>query len=520
MLYTGYLKAMYDCVDILFSQNTNEEQLEKAEIAIKTMLQNAMPYMRGEADAVVKVDAAIQQATELADSLSGFESEAYIKAFGEIAGISPENALIAVMPALLRGFADELSFSKNRFFVERFRHAISIFCKDCTSVGVSKQLSFINEVFKFEPLEFIGDDKACKVIDSVLAQNGSEYILNRELVEEVVYRTFNKVRLGKTVEFCKRKMNGKNQEILKELEKKYDLNNTDSFIDDPFYLKKAERLEFVRGLQKYTLEALVLTRDFLESKGLTFYLTEGTLLGAIRHKGFIPWDDDIDIAMPRKDYEKLVELAKAGEIPPELHFDSLETNKKHWVLGAKMQLTKPCEYVQPKVAALSECFGPYVDIFPLDCWGSPSGIKYIKANRCVKLARRMLFMKTGYSTAIKKKPSRLLIRMFLPFVSNAWVERFAIRNMKKFYRKNPKYYVNLCSYYPYYKEVFPAGFFGQAKYVEFEGERMPVPCEYDYMLKTVYGRSYDTIPPVRVTNMRKHAFELRGDESDYKENNN
>jgi beta-galactosidase len=45
-------------------------------------------------------------------------------------------------------------------------------------------------------------------------------------------------------------------------------------------------------------------------------------------------------------------------------------------------------------------------------------------------------------------------------------------------------------------------------YLNFEGVQMPVPCEYDYMLKTVYGKSYDTIPPVRVTNMRKHAFEL------------
>ena len=81
--------------------------------------------------------------------------------------------------------------------------------------------------------------------------------------------------------------------------------------------------------------------------------------------------------------------------------------------------------------------------------------------------------------------------------------------MTKFHTKKPKYYVNLCSYYPSYKEVFPASFFGEPQYVEFEGEMMPVPCEYDYMLKTVYGKNYDTIPPVKVTNMRKHAFDLK-----------
>ena len=80
--------------------------------------------------------------------------------------------------------------------------------------------------------------------------------------------------------------------------------------------------------------------------------------------------------------------------------------------------------------------------------------------------------------------------------------------MTKFLNGNRKYMVNLCSYYPYYKEVFPAGFFGEPKYINFEGELMPIPSEYDCMLKTVYSKYYDSIPPVRVTNMRKHAFEL------------
>ncbi len=517
----GYLKALYGCVDILFSNTVDEEQLESTEMYLRTLLKNAMPFMRGEKEACSVVEATVKNITELVEKVGNFESEVFVKNLCDIAEISKDEALIYVMPALTRGFSDEFSASKNILLANGFKKAVSIFCKGDSPITVSKQLGFINEVFRVKPLDFIGDEKVMEMVDRILEEKGEDYILNRGLVEETVYRIFNKVRLGKIVEYCQKKQSSKNSEILSELEEKYDLKNEELFVDDPFYAKKAERLKFVKGLQKYTLEALVLTRDFLESKGLTFYLTEGTLLGAIRHNGFIPWDDDIDIAMPRKDYEKLVELAKAGEIPPELHFDSLETNKKHWVLGAKMQLTKPCEYVQPKVAELSECFGPYVDIFPLDCWGSPAGIKYIRANRNVKLARRMLFMKTGYSTAIKKKPSRVLIRMFLPFVSNAWVERFAIKNMKRFYKKNPKYYVNLCSYYPYYKEVFPVGFFGEPKYIDFEGERMPVPCEYDYMLKTVYGRSYDTIPPVRVTNMRKHAFELRGDaKEDYADTQN
>ncbi|MBR5012286.1 MAG: LicD family protein, partial [Clostridia bacterium] len=283
----------------------------------------------------------------------------------------------------------------------------------------------------------------------------------------------------------------------------------DVFVDDPEYLAKQQRSAFVKGLQKYTLETLVLTKEFLESHGLRFYLTEGTLLGAVRHNGFIPWDDDIDIAMPREDYDKLVQLANEGKIPPQLNFDSLENNKHHWVLGAKMQLTRPTPYIQHKVTKISKYNGPYVDIFPLDYWNNPAGLKAWFTAMKIKVARRLIFIKTGYSKGTKKKLERMIARVTTHFMPKGCLQKFAVKTLKKRYGGNHKYMVNLCSYYPYYKEIFPAGFFGEPAYIDFEGHKMPVPCEYDYMLKTVYGKSYDTIPPVRVTNMRKHAFDLK-----------
>jgi phosphorylcholine metabolism protein LicD len=319
---------------------------------------------------------------------------------------------------------------------------------------------------------------------------------------------FHKIRLSNLTLTYSQKNTAKNIEALEELKSVYGDQNGDLFIDDPFFVKKRERSAFVKGLQKYTLETLILTKKFLEENNLRFYLTEGTLLGAVRHNGFIPWDDDVDIAMPRDDYNRLVELAKEGKIPPELNFDSLENNPNHWVLGAKMQLVRKTPYIQHKVTKLSKCNGPYVDIFPLDYWDRPAGLKFSIAAMWVKVCRRLLFINTGYSVRARKRSYLMIARFMTLFLKNTWIEKLAIKNMTKFHNGKRRYMLNLCSYYPYYKEVFPSGFFGEPEYIKFEGELMPVPCEYDCMLKTIYSRKYDSIPPVKVTNMRKHAFDL------------
>ncbi len=498
-------KAIADCIDIILSNSHDSDNSTEAVALYKLVSQNLMPYLRNEQKAEKIVDGPIEKIADLAKK-SLLHSQSIKKTLSDYLKLGDTESSVLSVSFLCYAYIRFLVRNTDIKTVYPPRLALLRSTLGCLKYrDIPKQLDFINEILDIKVPEFIGDT-ACRQLTTALGENIED--LDYDTIQYSVYRIFRKTKLADLYKYYE---DHKLKYKLQYLNEKYADSDPESFVDNPSCLAKKERASFVKGLQKYTLETLILTKEFLESHNLRFYLTEGTLLGAVRHNGFIPWDDDIDIAMPREDYDKLVKLAENGMVPPELNFDSLENNPKHWVLGAKMQLVRKTPYIQHKVTELSKCNGPYVDIFPLDYWNRPAGLKNCIINITQKLCRRMLFMKTGYSARTKKMPLRIAIKILLPFISNRLIEKLAIKNMKKFHNGNKKYLINLCSYYPYYKEVFPKGFYGEPVYIDFEGHKMPVPCEYDCILKTVYGKNYDTIPPVKVTKMRKHAFALRED---------
>ena len=116
-------------------------------------------------------------------------------------------------------------------------------------------------------------------------------------------------------------------------------------------------------IKSVSLEGLVYLRDLLEKHHLRYYLAWGTLLGSVRHQGFIPWDDDIDIWMPRKDYEVL--LSKINEFEnSEWKIIHYSNNRKYLLAWAKLVNKKTI--CKPSVAATGICLGLSLDIFPLD----------------------------------------------------------------------------------------------------------------------------------------------------------
>ncbi len=271
----------------------------------------------------------------------------------------------------------------------------------------------------------------------------------------------------------------------------------------------------IKQLQALELEILLMLDGFCKDNGITYYLGEGTLLGAIRHGGFIPWDDDADVLMPREDYDKFIALA-IKKLPQGYNIDSFETNGKHWVLGAKVQITRDTKFVQEKMRGVSMYCGPYIDVFPLDYAPKRYSLKQHAQTMKINSLRRLLFIKTGFSRVMKKKLRRYALRFVSPFVTIKWIHRKIDKTMRKFNsRGGNTHMVNLCSYYPKVKETFPISFYGKPRLTPFDGHMLPVPRMAEYMLATIYGEGYMRIPAPYLRK-RHHAFTI-GDDKDIDE---
>ena len=259
-------------------------------------------------------------------------------------------------------------------------------------------------------------------------------------------------------------------------------------------------LEEVRSLQMYELDILKEVDRVCKKNEITYYLGEGTLLGAIRHKGFIPWDDDIDILMPREEWIRFRKACEK-ELNPGYKIQFYDNVEQYWVQSPKVRMLAETEFKQRKLKNYTKDIGPYIDIFILDY--SPGDLKEEeRRDRIIKRFRRLIFLKTGFSKPKnwKQKIAKILLKFVKTQTIHKWIEKVAT----KYNCKENAYYCNFGSYYPIRKEMIPVSSFGEPKYVEFEGCMLPVPQEADAVLTTIYG-DYMKLPP-KEKQVAKHSF--------------
>ncbi len=118
----------------------------------------------------------------------------------------------------------------------------------------------------------------------------------------------------------------------------------------------------IRPLQLRLLDILMAIDAMCRKYNLKYYLVDGSLIGAVREKGFIPWDDDMDICMPREDYEKLI--AHSWEwLPAPYEFVCFENDPEYPLHFGKVQDASTTLIERPHLYYLG---GVYVDVFPID----------------------------------------------------------------------------------------------------------------------------------------------------------
>ena len=248
----------------------------------------------------------------------------------------------------------------------------------------------------------------------------------------------------------------------------------------------------LRDVQKLEYDILCRTVDFLEQNGLNYILAGGTMLGAVRHNGFIPWDDDIDILVPRDDFEKLRALVRKNPGAVEgISFELPGMEKAFYPFIKAVNRAYVCEDIRI-IDDHPVCV--WIDIFPLDVWSGGKG----QAFRCglwrrglsAAVKERFETPKSGWRRAVLYGIWRLSRALGVPFflrMINWEVSRG---------RKLPKpAYLGSVAWSLYgMREYIPAECFDETVTVSFEGGDYPAPAGYDAYLRSMYG-DYRLDPP-------------------------
>lgn len=240
------------------------------------------------------------------------------------------------------------------------------------------------------------------------------------------------------------------------------------------------------------LELLLEFDNFCRKNNIKYFLCGGTLIGAIRHNGFIPWDDDIDICLLRDDYEKLIKIYKP--INPNCTLLSLETDKKYNYPFAKL--------IDNRTILVEKCpgtveMGVYIDVFPFDnCPGKTKeeGCKFLDKFKWIRWLRDFKVIVFTRERKIYKNIILLFGKIITMFISRRKISEKISKKAKKYMKINGKYVCGIVNNTYGYGEVLDRELFKEAINVRFENLTVCVPVGYDTILSSMYGE-YMKFPP-------------------------
>ena len=253
----------------------------------------------------------------------------------------------------------------------------------------------------------------------------------------------------------------------------------------------------LQEIQHSSLEIVKIVRDICNQNDFKYYLAFGTLIGAIRHKGFIPWDDDLDIMMPRKDYDKLLTYFRENEkaLYPIKIFNKENTDDYPYMISRVSNVS----YRLVAQNERSYGLGTFIDIYPLDGLGSD----YDQACKIKEKASRLsslcyLSTRLRCEKEITKGKLKMIIKYPAFAVSKIIGTKYFMNKLNKFkdiYDYADSKYISCVTWgSSIEKGIYSKEQFGNGIDVVFEGETFRAPLKYDTVLHQLYG-DYMKMPP-------------------------
>ena len=288
---------------------------------------------------------------------------------------------------------------------------------------------------------------------------------------------------------------------LEEMDMRTDTQINNELAHSSPYLHEMSEEES-RNLKRMLLIMLKDIASVCEKYELTYMLCGGSCLGAVRHNGFIPWDDDLDIIMPRSDYDRFAQLCLSGVLGPdyEMEAPNPKTDCKNTFMKVFRNGTLDEELFNENTPFHK---GIFVDIFPLENASSKDLIRKIHSGLSALLkfiSTSVLYVQypsEGYHRfvsasrpALKRYRFRLVVGTLFGWIPHRrwvyWFDRFNQSKRETGFRS--------VSALDYYKEALPQEVFLPVRYSSFEGLSVPIPAQPDVYLTNLYG-DYMQIPP-------------------------
>ena len=245
-------------------------------------------------------------------------------------------------------------------------------------------------------------------------------------------------------------------------------------------------------IKQAELRLLLYFDDYCKKHQIRYFISNGTLLGAVKYKGFIPWDDDVDVLVPREDYDRLM---ASFEDHADIRLVSHERDRRYWFPFAKlcdMSIVKEETGLDNGVP-----LGMSLDVFPLDAWDSDRKKAEREARWIRNDIRRLTLSKLkkpSASTALKRNIQGGLMLVCRIFSAEYFLRRIMKRSRDRA-GKNSRFVGCKCWCIYGSREIIPAEVFSDTIEVEFEGAMFPAPVGYDTYLRSLYG-DYIQDPPI------------------------